>query len=235
MNMPPESQFVVSYKLIPEGEIPDQAFIITGTFSYAENERTKTINIAERAVDLKSFDSEELVAQTNTTQSSEPDNNQTSDVLATDTYTEPTESSEITSDQTQTTQADLADYNSYEEPEIQQQNNTKEYMENLAGVTNIPLPENGVSYRVQIAAGHNLVGKNYFKKLNITDEVQVEIHEGWHKYTVGNFIVYRDARDYRMYVWNNTPIHDAFVAAYNSGLRITVQEALMIANQKWYK
>ena len=56
MNMPNSSgddNFVVSYKLIPEGEIPDEEFQIVGTFSYAESDRTKTINIAERSVDLE--------------------------------------------------------------------------------------------------------------------------------------------------------------------------------------
>ena len=56
MNMPNGSgddNFVVSYKLIPEGEIPDEEFQIVGTFSYAESDRTKTINIAERSVDLE--------------------------------------------------------------------------------------------------------------------------------------------------------------------------------------
>ncbi len=235
MNMPPESQFVVSYKLIPEGEIPDQAFLISGTFSYAENERTKTINIAERAVDLTVFDTEELVAQTTSPEVTQnPVEETQTQTPVEETYTpNPVQTEPVV------TQPDLA----YSEPvqtepeisESKQMDNNQNYMDNLAGVTNIPLPDNGVTYRVQIAAGHNLVGKQYFKKLNIIDDVQVEIHDGWHKYTVGNFLIYRDARDYRMYIWNNTPIHDAFVAAYNSGLRITVQEALMIANQKWYK
>lgn len=219
MNMPPENQFVVSYKLVPEDDIPDQAFIITGTFSYGENDRTKIVNIAERNVDLGKFSDDELVAQ-NTEPTPEP--------KAT-TASEPEQKKvvEPTKQKVEPT---------YEQPEpTPVVTHPEPIVGNLADVTNVPKPEYGVAYRVQIAAGHKLVRKNYFKQLNITDDVQTEIHNGWHKYTVGKFSLYRDARDYRVYVWNNTPIHDAFVTAYNNGMRITVQEALMIANQKWYK
>ncbi len=216
MNMPRDEQFVVSYKLIPEGEIPDQAFIIAGTFSYAENERTKTINIADREVDLDNFKGDQLVAQT----IAEPEVTPEPEV----TEPEPTTQTEYVPDVAMVETS--TDNTSYTPPDN---------YNNLSNIANVPSPENGVAYRVQIAAGHNLVSENYFNKLNVTDNVQVEIHEGWHKYTVGNFPVYQDSRNYRVYIWNNTPIHDAFVAAYNNGLRITVQEALMIANQKWYK
>jgi hypothetical protein len=236
MNMPPEQQFVVSYKLIPEGDISNQAFLISGTFSYAENERTKTLNIAERAVDLSNFAGEDLVAQTvkpvtNTTegtpiqQTTQPIQEQTN------TYAD-----NQTAQNNETTNNSNPNMYDVDQKAVKQSEDANaNFMNKLAGVTSIPLPDNGVSYRVQIAAGHKLVGKNYFKRLNITDDVQVEIHDGWNKYTVGNFTIYRDAHDYRIYVWNNTPIQDAFVAAYNSGMRITVQEALMIANQKWYE
>ncbi|MFA6403127.1 MAG: hypothetical protein WCX31_16115 [Salinivirgaceae bacterium] len=238
MNMPPEAQFVVSYKLIPEGEISNQAFLISGTFSYAENERTKTINIGERAVDLSTFAGEDLVAQTVTpaanNQNTVVEQPQETKPLQTETYTDQSNTATQIAN-TETTDANPNLYDVEQKEAKQKETKTAKYMNNLAAITTIPLPENGVSYRVQIAAGHKLVGKNYFKRLNITDDVQVEIHDGWNKYTVGNFGIYRDARDYRIYVWNNTPIQDAFVAAYNSGMRITVQEALMIANQKWYE
>ena len=232
MNMPSDPQFVVSYKLIPEGEIPDQAFLITGTFSYAENERTKTINIADREVDLDNFNGDNLVVQ-----KIEPKPNPTPTVAPVTTVTAVATTTNTANKEPDNTNTNTTDFDNTTASNTKSINTTEtNYNQDIADATNIPTPApDGVAYRVQIAAGHNLVNNKYFKKLNITDNVQVEIHNGWHKYTVGNFPMYKEARDYRIYIWNSTPIHDAFVSAYNNGLRITVQEALMIANQKWYK
>ena len=52
MTLPEEEQFVVSYKLVPVNGIPDEAFIIEGNFSYAENNSTNTVEIVERNIDL---------------------------------------------------------------------------------------------------------------------------------------------------------------------------------------
>ncbi len=104
-------------------------------------------------------------------------------------------------------------------------------------VVNITNPQTGVSYSVQICALRMYRNPTFFNKnkYNLKDQIKAEAHEGWNKYTIGAFNLYKEARDYRVNVWETTIVDDAFVSAYNNGTRITVQEALMIANQKWYQ
>lgn len=102
-------------------------------------------------------------------------------------------------------------------------------------VVSIPEPQADISYRVQVAAGHKSVPSDYFsKKFNLNEAINLDNHQGWIKYTFGNYTLYKSCRDRRNKVWSENKISDAFVTAYNAGSRITVQEALMITNQKWY-
>lgn len=101
-------------------------------------------------------------------------------------------------------------------------------------ITSTPRPEGNVTYKVQVGAGHSKVPSTYFATVfKLKDKVSTINHEGWIKYLVGSYTEYKAARDKRNVVRSN--VKRAFVTAYNAGARITVQEALMISNQKWYK
>ena len=102
-------------------------------------------------------------------------------------------------------------------------------------VTSIPAPENGVLYKVQIMAAHKSVNvKTFFdKKFKFTGKVIMDSHDGWFKYITGDFNKYKGARDLRNDYRSDYSFPGPFVVAYNNGKRITVQEALMISNQKW--
>lgn len=101
--------------------------------------------------------------------------------------------------------------------------------------TTIPTPETGIVYKVQISAGHREVGRTYFStRHNYTGSFSVERHQGWIKYVTGRFGSYTEARDQRVaYVSAGHNFPGPFVTAYNNGDRITVQEALLLSNQKW--
>ena len=71
-------------------------------------------------------------------------------------------------------------------------------------------------------------------KLSIGSKVSMELHEGWKKYIVGKYDKYKDARDSREAI-RSKGVENPFVTAYNSGKRITVQEALMVSSQQWVR
>jgi hypothetical protein len=101
--------------------------------------------------------------------------------------------------------------------------------------SNVPAANTSISYAVQIAALRNakepVVLASYFK---ITEKVNTEMADGLTKYTVGSHKVYKDAHDAREVI-KKKGVSDAWVTSYNAGKRITVQEALMVSAQKWYK
>ncbi|MEM7163378.1 MAG: hypothetical protein AAF487_13160 [Bacteroidota bacterium] len=96
--------------------------------------------------------------------------------------------------------------------------------------------DEGISYRVQICATRKLADRGYFKKnKKFIPDVTIENHQGWYKYTTGNHDIYQSARNSREEINGSYDFDGPFVAAYNDGERISVQEALMISNQQWFK
>lgn len=212
MNLPADPYFIVAYKLIPQNtSVP--APQMEGIFSYLEGEKTISIDIQQTDRDLASLSPSEI--------------NGLITALSVQEVAQSTTVVETKPDVVETIPV------ATEESKPSAGKTDKELKSNLPYLLE---PEEGVYYRIQLAAGHNTVNiEKYFKKYNLEKEVRKEYHEGWQKYSVGSFQVYKDARDYRVHIWNTTVIDDAFVSAYNNGQRITVQEALMIANQQWYK
>ena len=92
-----------------------------------------------------------------------------------------------------------------------------------------------VKYKVQLMANHRKVtGEEWKNKYGFEDDYAVENHEGWMKWTHGQFNEYKLAKQYRNEVTQRCPsLPGPFVVAYQDGKRITVQEALMITQQPW--
>ncbi len=92
-----------------------------------------------------------------------------------------------------------------------------------------------IKFSVQVAALQKQKEAAKMQRvLAISNRLQIEYHEGYSKYVTEKFDEYKKAKSTRDQIRDNGK-RRAFVTAYNTGKRITVQEALMIANQQWYK
>ena len=231
MSMPSSPYFMVSYRLVPN---PGWATApnLKGQFSYVYDDKTITKDVLEKDVLLASLNANQIKQLVDEVNSS----------VNVPLLALMPENKVIAAPETEIKDIPVLPEKS---PLIDNQKQEIKTSVKVTRKTKAPYnfelaykleAEDGVYYRVQVAAGHKPIRiKQYFKKYKIADEVRAEEHNGWRKYSIGSFADYKKARDYRVHIWNTTPISDAFIAAYNTGKRITVQEALMITSQTWYK
>ena len=253
---PSSESFTVSYKMSTADF--DLVPNINGNISYVSNNRPEELLIIHQdLVNPKDMgDSADTMAD-NTTQDSS-DTNQTEDSTTT-TINSGTDNSNTadnssssnnqnTGSNTQNDTADNSANNTQKEDSTQdntdttQADNTTSAAQDNASVdntsaSNIPDPETGITYKVQLSATHKYVtAANFKKKHGFNNTIQTENHEGWTKFVTGSHTVYKDARDARNTITSsNSTFRGPFVTAYNNGERITVQEALMISKQRWYQ
>lgn len=232
MNLPQDKEFAVSYRVVPDPGKSIEDLDVNGSFSYISGNETKTLTIQDKTSTLAQETIEtpletEVISEEATTDTILAENIEPEII-------EPVLEEETIEELTEVIQPDIIltpSGDSYVE-----EKNKIPVIIDRPGESSMLGPEKGVYYRVQLAAGHREINiDKYFARLNVQDKVKMEFHEGWRKYTTGSFYVYKDARDYRTEIWDSTPIKGAFVSAYNDGTRITVQEALMISQQKWYR
>lgn len=228
MALPKKKTLELKYKMSYLGNMKTE-MNVQGKLSYIFNDQTLSAAIDPSTFDVEPSTEMALDGGDETTDTGSEDTDSgdtgsedtnTGDTGSEDTKTSDTNAGNSTTEDTGSTDTESNDGNNSD----------------TEGITSTPAPEKEVSYKVQICAAHRTVGSTYFRnKYGLQDAFATELHEGWTKYVIGQYKVYKDARDKRNNVWASNSINDAFVTAYNSGQRITVQEALMISKQQWFK
>jgi len=256
-DIPQNDHIAVSYKLMPVIAVENVQPEITGTFTYLQGDEEMETPIGKGSPDL--IGDELLVENKDTTDASVSDIEDQdggkpaldgADIATAMTIAdaEETESSNDENASALSTGNDTAEGELAEnEPEkttgeresaksspVQTQVMASKSNVNN-NIVNVPSPETGITYRVQIAAGHNNLRKTEFEKLyNFPEGYTLESIDGWLKYTTGSHEYYKEARNDRERISSQyDKFQGPFVTAYNEGERITVQEALMITNQEW--
>lgn len=229
VSMPSEPEFKVTYKVASAINPVNQP--VDGIFSYIENDETKKYTIATTIIGTESTSTPVIASNLTPVEKKEEPKAETPTTPAETTTTTPTTSTPIVADNTvkptETTPpvSDVATT-----PVTPPADNTK-----VLSATTVPVPQGDVNYRVQIAALHKAVeASKLATRYNLFEPVITEMAQGFTKYTIGSHKEYKSAHDARDII-KNKGVVGPFVTAYNSGKRITVQEALMITSQKWFR
>jgi len=262
-EVPTASSFEISYRVmcISDGAVPS----IRGQLSYTENGNPFTVDVVQTGApaDLLVNQNDTNNTDTNLAGNQSEGNTETQDTtskIAPDANTgnasnDSANTSNTTNNTTENNNQDASisqnetetQSNTSSEVEVNEANNSEQEENSSSSnvdranverpVKSMPSAENGITYKVQILAAHRVVDKSFLMKTYSFDEdYNIENHNGWIKYTTGKYTQYKDARDARVRITNaSSKLPGPFVTAYNDGERITVQEALLVSKQLWYK
>ena len=219
LSLPSDSVFTVTYNIATGASMSgDQS--ITGTFSYVLNDAATKYPIAPLSFTIGGAVASTSGSQTSGSQTS---GSQTSGTQTSGSQTSGTQTSGSQTSGTQTSGSQTSG------------SQTSGSQTTSADITPHVSGDQGVMYRVQVMALQHAVGVSYFgKHYSIKDKIYTEMIDGLTKYTLGKFSDYKSVHDRRDAI-KGMGVVGPFVVAYNSGKRITVQEALMITKQQWYQ
>ncbi len=231
-DIPRRDKVTVIYKLLPviamDGGEPE----INGDFAYLDEDITRMVMINDKGYvppaepeeprDTSGADVMDVIAL-NDTDEDDAEEEEKEEAPAPEPITE---SSDI--DETATAEVPVT-----AQPKTEPTTTEKAYVD--ANIVDVPAPEKGIFYRVQIAAGKNNLSNDTFAKLyDFQEGFKLETLGGLFKYTTGHHTVYKQARNDRERITGKyDKFKGPFVTAYNDGERITVQEALLISQQNW--
>ncbi len=218
VSLPAEDEMIITYVLERSASAASDASI-AGEFSYLENDLTKKVKVPAELIKVTGDVVASNVTTNNTpTTSAVTDNTTKTDMIATN-----------------TTQTNIVADNTTQTDNASKIGNTTKTDNTTPNNTVVAKKEGSVAYHVQIGAFTNAIASDVLaKKFNINDKIKSEMAEGFSKFMIGNFGEYKEARSNRE-TMKEKGCRSAFVVAYNGAKRITVQEALMITNQKWFK
>jgi hypothetical protein len=229
VSMPTMPEFKLTYKVVPPATVSGSV-AIEGVFSYIENDETKKYVIPASTLPIAGTTLADNTATTTDNTNKTPVNTTDNAAANTDNTAANNTANNTANNNTSTTTPDNTNTTAKNNTASNNDNSTK----NLSATT-IPSPQGNVNYKVQIAALRNAVEADKLAtRFNINQKIEQEMAGGLTKYLVGSHPEYKTARDARENI-KSKGVNDAFVTAYNSGKRITVQEALMITSQKWYR
>jgi hypothetical protein len=245
VNLPPEKNIEVVYFIRRTGTSINNS--ISGSFDYLKNNETKSLNIGETlipkidndisnantkvepvVVKEKAKPTEGALTGYRPNAKKTPPKKATPATLNTQSLDDKPKEQLARTDEFNTA---IKDTNNKVENTVAKSSESAENQTATANLSN----KAKINFSVQVAAlQKQKEAVSIQKYLALSDKLQIEYHDGYSKYVSGKFDEYMKAKTHRDKIRNNGK-RRAFVTAYNTGKRITVQEALMIANQQWYK
>lgn len=245
-SVPQNENITLRYKISVSPTLTGKK-ILSGTFSYVENDRTKRTSLVPKEIDITpSASAVEIAAAESKPEEAQPEKTEpaastqeeeSKPGVKTETVPTNTPSAETTPEVTETKKQveETAPVETTKPASTSTATTTTAAEHKTAKAPdNVTAPvSTGIVFKVQIAAMNEkrFRRKNYFQeKFGLQMEVNAEEHEGLKKYTVGNFASYAQARKLRDEIQAN--VEGTFVVAYKDGVRIPVSEAIELIRKK---
>ena len=217
MKLPDVPEYQVAYRLVPRQNETQGEMKISGLLTYTRGNENVVVEVKQMDVslaDLSPTQKKDLLA-TGTVPEGVP--RATEVVQQTQQQTHQQEQEQVTRQETETrTQTTPPP------TESRPATGSGNTIEN----TKVLGAGSGVYYRVQIAAlTQPFDARAHYRGVGVDQEVMVEQHEGYHKYTAGSFQTYSQAAAYRDRVEVLQDVEGSFVVAYRDGRRIPISAA----------